>query len=125
MPGGQARAALTGHPQPVFALAFSRDGRTLATGSGDRTARLWDVGSGHTRATLVGNTDGVSSVVFSADGRTLATGGWDGAVRLWDAALPTFAAAIDKICRAVHRDLTTQERSVYLPATSEGTAVCP
>ncbi|WP_323138564.1 MULTISPECIES: helix-turn-helix domain-containing protein [unclassified Streptomyces] len=98
----------------VQSVVFSPDGQTLASGTLDGTARLWDVTTGNLRATLTGHTNGVSSLAFSPDGRTLASGGEDGTVRLWDVDLPGPAEAITRICRAVHRDLTPQERSLYL-----------
>jgi WD40 repeat protein len=77
-------AALEGHTGPVLALAFSPDGLWLASGSADRSARLWDVGTGSSRATLRGHAGPVFSVAFSPNGETLATGGWDHSVKLWD-----------------------------------------
>ncbi|MFF2519858.1 trypsin-like peptidase domain-containing protein, partial [Streptomyces sp. NPDC058086] len=79
------RRRLTGHTHSVDQVAFSPDGHTLATGSGD-TVRLWDVATGKTRATLTGHTDTVNSVAFSHDGHTLATGSNDDTVRLWNVA---------------------------------------
>jgi WD40 repeat protein len=80
-------ATLTGHTEPVSDVAFSPDGRTLATGSGDRTTMLWDVSQPAAparRATMAEHTGPVLDVTFSPDGRTLATGGQNPDVVLWD-----------------------------------------
>ena len=63
----------------VDAVAFSPDGKTLATGGWDDLVRLWDVASGHLRATLNGPPNWVRCLAFSPDGKFLASGGDVGA----------------------------------------------
>src|SRR5258705_2632345 len=64
---------LQGHTQAVVSVAYSPDGKTLASASYDGTLKLWDVTTGKERATLEGHTGCVGSVAFSSNGKTLAS----------------------------------------------------
>ncbi|MBI3946089.1 MAG: WD40 repeat domain-containing protein [Armatimonadetes bacterium] len=83
-PGTDAVREWKGHERPITSLAFSPDGRLLATGSEDTTAAVWDPRTARLLQTLTGHRRGINSVVFTAAG-ALATAGMDAAVRQWDA----------------------------------------
>jgi len=82
----QLLATLEGHTDCVYSVAFSPDSKTLASGSGDHSIKLWDVATGNNTATLDGHTDEVFAVTFSPDGKTLASGSRDDTLWLWNAA---------------------------------------
>lgn len=79
----QLHQQMSGHSTFVAALAYSTDGRTVATGSFDQTVRIWDVESGRSEYTLTGLSRWLDHVRFSPDGATIACSQFDQTVQLW------------------------------------------
>ncbi|WP_396753935.1 WD40 repeat domain-containing protein, partial [Microcystis aeruginosa] len=74
---------LTGHSREVLSVVYSPDGRYLASGSWDKTIKIWDVATGKQLRTLTGHSSPVYSVVYSPDGRYLASGSGDETIKIW------------------------------------------
>ena len=101
------------HTAPVTSLAFSNDGKLLASGSSDKTIILWDV----ERRLALGqpfdyHRDFIRSVAFSNDGRFLASGSNDGSAVIKDIKGDT---QVEQACQIVNRNLTEEEWENYLP----------
>ena len=84
--GVRERNRLEGHDSEVRSVSFSPDGKTLASGSYDKTIKLWEVATGKLITTLKGYDTPVWSVSFSPDGKTLASGSSDKTIKLWEVA---------------------------------------
>jgi WD40 repeat protein len=80
----QLQQTLTGHSDSVSSVAYSPNGQTLASGSWDKTIKLWNVKTGNLLQTLTSHSNDINSVAYSPDGQTLASASNDKTIKLWN-----------------------------------------
>ena len=89
---GGLLSTMRGHSEPINSVAFSPDGLTIASGSGDdfggddNSVRVWDVKTGKQLWQLTGHTDKVTGVCFDPTGKTIVSCSLDKTIRFWDSA---------------------------------------
>lgn len=122
--GSRLRITLRGHTDEVASVAFSPDGKRIATSSLDGTVKIWEAETGTETLTLHGHNDAVSSVAFSPDGSELVTASWDKTAKVWDAVsgkpLITLSGHTDGISRAIFSPM--EGGTHVITASDDGTA---
>ena len=84
MPQGRKLKVLKGHSRRIESVAWTPDGTQLATGSQDKTVKVWNTKTGQLLHTLSGHEKPVRGVTWSPDGKLLASGSDDHSIRIWE-----------------------------------------
>jgi WD40 repeat protein len=116
----QFRWSLEGHKDEVRALAFFPDSRTLASGSRDRTVRIWDAKVGKCLHVLAEHRGAINCLAVSPDGKHLVSGGKDGLPLLWRLTAQPLAIALDGHDAAITKVAISPDGQWLATADSDG-----
>ncbi len=116
-----ARVNFAGHGELVSAVALTRDGKTLVSGSWDHTVKIWDVETRKEKAELRGHQEPVTSVAISPDAGLLATASTDRTVRIWNVAKGTASAVLRGHRAAVYSVAFSPDGETLVSGSYDGT----
>ena len=120
---GREVGELEGHLNRVTSVAFSPDGKTLASGSYDKNILLWDVATRRPLGPpLIGHTNDVNSLAWHPNGQALVSGSWDDTLMLWKL---DFTPWPERACRIANRNLTEREQEEVMGAGHQYHPACP
>ena len=105
----------------IYTVAFSPDGKRLATGSADGTLRLLDASSGETKATLTGHSGPVLCLAWAQDGGSLASGSADRSIRIWDASTGQLLRSLNNHAGAVQAVVFAPDGQTLFSAATDAT----
>ncbi|MDE0503063.1 MAG: dockerin type I domain-containing protein [Candidatus Poribacteria bacterium] len=117
---GEPLFTLWGYSYPGGDVAFSWDGKTLATGAGD-SVKLWNSRTGTRKHLLEGHTHYVTSVAFSRDGLTLASGSIDNTVRIWNPDTRELQHTLELHTNQVHSVAISPDGKMLASGSEDGT----
>jgi len=105
---------------PVFAIAISRDGKTIVSGSRDGSLKIWDAKSGVMLRSLEGHKSFVTSVAISEDGNTIVSGSYDNSIKIWDTKSGAILRSLERHKDDVNSVAISEDGKTVVSGSSDG-----
>jgi hypothetical protein len=118
---GKVLLSLERHSEGVTSVAYSPNGKSILSGSWDKTAKVWDAATGKLRFTLEGHSEWVSSVAYSPDGKHILTGSGDRTAKVWDAATGKLRLTLEGHLNRVNSVAYSPDGKSILTGSHDGT----